>query len=71
MRAFAAEMGMPFGRWRQMARLFCALELLAQGESVTNAAFNVGYNSVSAFTQVFRTVFGKTPMKYFAEARHF
>jgi len=36
MRAFTAEMGMPFGRWRQMARLFRALELLAQGQSVTN-----------------------------------
>lgn len=67
MRAFGAEMCMPFGRWRQMARLFCAIELLARGESVTNAAFTVGYNSVSAFTEVFRTVFGQTPLKYFAK----
>lgn len=65
MRAFQTEMCMPFGRWRQMARLFRALELLAQGESVTNAAFTVGYSSVSAFTEVFHTVFGQTPIKYF------
>jgi AraC-like DNA-binding protein len=64
MRAFTAEMGVPFGRWRQMARLFCALELLAQGGSITNAAFTVGYSSVSAFTEVFRGVFGQTPGKY-------
>lgn len=50
-----------------MARLFCALELLAKGESVTNAAFTVGYSNVSAFTEVFRTVFGLTPTKYFAK----
>lgn len=67
MRAFTAEMGIPFGRWRQMARLFCALELLAQGESVTNAAYTVGYGSVSAFTEVFRNLFGQTPMKYSAK----
>ncbi|MDE3198910.1 MAG: helix-turn-helix transcriptional regulator [Acidobacteriota bacterium] len=68
MRAFTAEMGMSFGRWRQMARLFCALELLAQGESATNAAFTVGYANVRAFTAAFRTAFGQTPMKYFAKA---
>jgi len=49
MRAFSAEAGMSFGRWRQQARLFAALEMLAQGESVTEAAVAVGYDSVSAF----------------------
>lgn len=64
MRAFSAEVGMTFGRWRQQTRLFAALELLAQGKSVTEAAMAVGYDSVSAFVGMFRTMMGNTPQKY-------
>jgi AraC-like DNA-binding protein len=49
MRAFLAEAGMSFGRWRQQARLFAALEMLAQRKSVTEVAIAVGYDSISAF----------------------
>jgi AraC-like DNA-binding protein len=65
MRAFSAEAGMPFGRWRQQARLFAALEMLAQKKSVTEVAIAVGYDSVSAFIQMFRTMLGTTPRTYF------
>ena len=65
MRAFSHEAGMSFGRWRQQARLFAALEMLAQRESVTEAAIAVGYNSVSAFIEMFRTMLGTTPQTYF------
>lgn len=65
MRAFSAEVGMPFGRWRQQARLFAALEMLAQRKSVTEAAIAVGYDSVSAFIAMFRTMLGSTPQAYF------
>jgi methylphosphotriester-DNA--protein-cysteine methyltransferase len=57
--------GMSFGRWRQQARLFAALEMLAQGESVTEAAVAVGYDSVSAFIEMFRKMLGTTPQMYF------
>ena len=65
MRAFSAEIGMPFGRWRQQVRLFAALEMLAQQESVTDVAIAVGYDSVSAFIEMFRTTLGSTPQAYF------
>jgi AraC-like DNA-binding protein len=65
MRAFSAEVGMSFGRWRQQARLFAALEMLAQRESVTDAAIAVGYDSVSAFIEMFRKMLGTTPQIYF------
>jgi AraC-like DNA-binding protein len=65
MRAFSAEVGMSFGRWRQQARLFAALEMLAQGKSVTEAAVAVGYDSVSAFIEMFRKMLGTTPQMYF------
>jgi len=32
MRAFRAQAGMSFGRWRQQARCFAALEMLAQSK---------------------------------------
>ncbi len=65
MRAFSAQVGMPFGRWRQQARLFAALEMLAQRKSVTEVAMAVGYDSVSAFIGMFRTMLGSTPHTYF------
>jgi AraC-like DNA-binding protein len=65
MRAFSAEVGLSFGRWRQQARLFAALEMLAQDESVTDAAIAVGYDSVSAFIEMFRKMLGTTPQVYF------
>ncbi|HUO35599.1 MAG TPA: helix-turn-helix transcriptional regulator [Candidatus Acidoferrum sp.] len=65
MRAFSAQAGMSFGRWRQQARLFAALEMLAQRKSVTEVAIAVGYNSVSAFIEMFRAMLGTTPQTYF------
>ena len=64
MRAFSAQAGMSFGRWRQQARLFAALEMLAQRKSVTDVAIAVGYDSVSAFIEMFRTMLGATPQTY-------
>jgi transcriptional regulator GlxA family with amidase domain len=69
MRAFSAQAGMSFGRWRQQARLFAALEMLAQRKSVTDVAIAVGYDSVSAFIEMFRTMLGATPQTYFRGRR--
>jgi AraC-like DNA-binding protein len=69
MRAFSAQVGMSFGRWRQQARLFAALEMLAQRKSVTEVAIAVGYDSVSAFIEMFRTMLGTTPQTYFRGGR--
>ena len=62
---FRLRLGMSFGRWRQQARLFAALEMLAQKKSVTEVAIAVGYDSVSAFIEMFRTMLGTTPQTYF------
>src|SRR5580700_1325903 len=69
MRAFSAQAGMSFSRWRQQARLFAALEILAQSKSVTEVAIAVGYDSVSAFIEMFRTMLGTTPQTYFRGRR--
>jgi transcriptional regulator GlxA family with amidase domain len=65
MRAFSTQVGMPFGRWREQALLFAALEMLAQNKSVTEVAIAVGYDSVSALIGMFRTMLGSTTHIYF------
>lgn len=62
-RLFLRGTGMTFGRWRQQMRLQRALEHLARGESVTRAAFAVGYGDVSSFITAFKVLFGKTPSR--------
>ncbi|MFA5630820.1 MAG: AraC family transcriptional regulator [Porticoccaceae bacterium] len=64
-RLFVLETGMSFGAWRLKHRMIVALELLAHGESVGNAAFSVGYESPSSFIAAFRAMFGTTPARYF------
>jgi len=64
-RRFQAETGLSFGQWRQQARLLEALVRLAGGASVTAAAFDLGYDSPSAFIAMFRRALGATPGRYF------
>lgn len=68
MRRFQQETGLTIGQWRQQLRLLKAVQLLAEGNSVTTAALSVGYSSLSAFIASFRQRFGVTPAKYFAHA---
>lgn len=60
-RCFLAETGLAVGEWRRRVRLFHALHLLESGTSVTDAAMEVGYESVSAFSQAFKRQFGRSP----------
>jgi AraC-like DNA-binding protein len=63
-RLFRDETGMSFAAWRQQIRLLEALARLAIGQPITAVALDVGYNSPSAFTAMFRRVFGTTPSQY-------
>jgi AraC-like DNA-binding protein len=65
-RLFRKETGMSFGGWRQQARLLEALGRLAAGAAVTNVALDLGYQSPSAFTSMFRRALGASPTRYFA-----
>jgi AraC-like DNA-binding protein len=67
-RKFRLETGQSFSDWRQQARIFEALALLATGKSVTATAFEVGYGSVSAFTAMFRRCFGVAPTAYLSDS---
>ena len=60
-RLFRSETGMTFGLWRQKARLLESVRVLAEGKSVTDAALEAGYSSVSAYIAAFKQTFGCTP----------
>jgi AraC-like DNA-binding protein len=64
-RAFRAETGVSFGRWRTQLRLQAALPTLAAGGSVASASDRAGYDSPSAFVAAFRRETGMTPAEYF------
>lgn len=66
-RQFLAETGLTPGRWRRQHALLGALEALAAGTSIKQAAGLAGYATPSAFTAAFRGTFGNTPARYFAE----
>jgi AraC-like DNA-binding protein len=64
-RAFTAEAGLPFGRWRTLLRLQAALSMLAAGDPVSRVARRVGYDTASAFAAAFRRETGQTPGSFF------
>lgn len=63
-RLFVRETGMSFGQWRQQLHIGLALQKLAEGEAVTNIAFDLGYESPSAFITMFKRMLGTTPARY-------
>ena len=63
-RLFVAETGLTFGAWRQQARVLEAMGRLGSGEPVTEVALDLGYDSVSAFSAMFRRAAGASPRQY-------
>ncbi len=63
-RLFVKETGMSFGAWRRQLRLLEAIDRLHQGHSVTRVALELGYQSISAFVEMFRKTMGKSPMQF-------
>ncbi len=64
-RRFPEETDMTWQRFLQQARLLRAAELLSvPGARVTDAAFEVGFESLPAFTRAFERLMGETPKVY-------
>jgi AraC-like DNA-binding protein len=63
-RLFQSETGLSFGVWRQQARLLEAMGRLGSGAPVTQVALDLGYDSVSAFSAMFRRAAGASPSAY-------
>ena len=60
-RRFQSETGLSFGAWRQQARVLEAMGRLGGGDPVTQIALDLGYESVSAFSAMFRRAAGASP----------
>ncbi|NYT64576.1 helix-turn-helix transcriptional regulator [Alcaligenaceae bacterium] len=63
-RLFVKEVGMSFVQWRQQAKLLAALEWLAEGQQILSVALDLGYQTQSAFTVMFRRSLGITPSEF-------
>ena len=63
-RRFQGETGLSFGAWRQQARVLEAMGRLGSGAPVTQVALDLGYDSVSAFSAMFRRAAGASPSEY-------
>jgi len=63
-RLFVAETGLTFGMWRKRLLVQEAVRLLDQGWPVTQVAFDLGYQSQSAFIGMFRKELGVPPGQY-------
>ena len=63
-RRFQSETGLSFGAWRQQARVLEAMGRLGSGAPVTQVALDLGYDSVSAFSAMFRRAAGASPSAY-------
>ncbi|PWE13271.1 AraC family transcriptional regulator [Alcaligenes faecalis] len=63
-RLFRQQTGMSFSEWRQQACLLSALTKLSAGQSVTQIAMDLGYDSSSAFSTMFRRRLGQAPSSF-------
>ena len=65
-RLFRHELGVSFSQWRQQAILARAIPLLNQGRPMAIVAQELGYQSQSAFSAMFRRAFGESPRAFIA-----
>jgi len=65
-RRFLRETGITFARWKQQARLLESIRRLAEGVPVTTVAVDLGYESPSAFSTMFRRALGIAPRAFTA-----
>ena len=63
-RRFLRETGITFARWKQQARLLESIRRLAEGAPVTTVALDLGYESPSAFSTMFRRSLGVAPRAF-------
>jgi AraC-like DNA-binding protein len=63
-RRFRSQTGLSYSRWKRAVIAQHALELIATGHKVSSVAFDVGYESVSAFIAMFRRQYGESPRQF-------
>lgn len=62
-RWFLKNHGITFHAYQRMLRINTAFKRIQEGESVTNAAYDSGFESLSGFGDSFKQIFGVSPSK--------
>ena len=68
-RRFLQETGISFARWKKQAMLLEAVRRLVEGAAVTTVAIDLGYESASSFSVMFRRSLGVSPREFAAMAK--
>ncbi|AHG18879.2 transcriptional regulator [Chania multitudinisentens RB-25] len=63
-RLFTQQTGLSFSQWRQQAKVVSSLQWVLAGLPVSEVASLSGYSNVSAYIEIFRQRFGKTPGQF-------
>lgn len=63
-RLFKTETGITYNQWRKRLSLQIAISKLGNGEAIAKIAADLGYESPSAFTYMFRESTGVTPSHF-------
>ena len=63
-RIFKKNSHISFVNYVQYIRIYNALRLLKNNKSVTDAAYQSGFDSIRTFNRVFKTIVGMTPSEY-------
>jgi len=66
-RHFRSETGLSFNAWRQRLRLLWSISMLSEDRPVSAIAYELGYDSPSAFIAMFRRELGRSPRRYMQE----
>lgn len=64
-RLFFTETSMSPSQWLRHVRILHSISMLAAGEKVSTVAFDMGYQSSSAFSYMFRQTLGVSPSDFF------
>ena len=63
-RIFSKKLQMTFVEYVQYVRITQSLRKLEGGESVAEAAYSSGFESIRTYNRVFKSILGKTPSEY-------
>jgi AraC-like DNA-binding protein len=67
-RHFHSQTGCTFSQWKRLAAVQHATKMLAEGNSVTMIAFDLGYENPSAFIAMFKELRGAPPRQFLSAA---
>jgi AraC-like DNA-binding protein len=63
-RMFIKDTGFSFRTWKQRARICASLDLLANGISIKQVSYQLGFSCPAAFTAAFRSILELTPRNF-------